>query len=119
LFKTNFSHRPFPSSPSAPRLARLFSGECEACRAPSGSGKGEAEKFFGAHSVGCWPKGRRRHRDEPRSGDAAIQGRGAQPVLEENSPPSLPYNPLDCRVPLASLGVLAMTARRYRNQQLT
>jgi hypothetical protein len=39
--------------------------------------------------------------------------------LEENSPPSLTYDPLDCRVPLASLGVLAMTAHRHRNRQLT
>jgi hypothetical protein len=46
----------------------------------------------------------------------AIQGlQGAQPVLEQNSRPSLPYDPLDCRV--ASL--LAMTARRHRNQQQT
>jgi hypothetical protein len=34
----------------------------------------------------------RRHREEPRSGDAAIQGRQAQPALDRRSPtiPGLP-----------------------------
>jgi hypothetical protein len=44
-------------------------------------------------------RAQRRHREEPRSGDVAIQGRGARSVLEKNSPPSLPCDPRVSRVP--------------------
>ena len=45
-------------------------------------------------------------------GAAQPASQGAQRVLEKYSPLSLPYDPLDCRAPLASLGVLAGNPRK-------
>ena len=64
-------------------------------------------------------RAQRPHSEDAERSEGMRLSRGAQPVLKKSSLPSPPYNPLDCRVPLASLGLVRMTARRHRNQRLT